>query len=53
MINYKLQIINGSGALRAVLVKPPKALTSVRRTQIPFIVYRLSFVIYNYKEDRS
>jgi hypothetical protein len=56
MKNYKLQIINGSGALRAILIKrlwrentalrkrfffSPKALKSVRRTQIQFIIYNL------------
>jgi len=54
MKNYKLLIINGSGALRAMFVRrlrrgnnalrnlfffSPKALTiNVRRTQIPFII---------------
>jgi hypothetical protein len=57
MKNYKLLIINGSGALRAVFVKrlrrqnkalrnffffSPQALTNnVRRTQIPFIINNL------------
>jgi hypothetical protein len=59
-----LRIINGNGALRAILIKrpwrgntdfrkffffSPKALKPVRRTQIPFIIYRLSFLINNYK----
>jgi len=66
MKNYKLQIINGSGALRAILIKrprrwntalrkffffSPKALKPVRRTQIPFIIYNLSFIIYNLKNS--
>jgi len=66
MKNYKLQIINGSGALRAILIErprrgktalhkffffSPKALTPVRRTQIPFIIYNLSFIIYNLKSN--
>jgi len=48
MKNYKLLIINGSGALRAGLIFSPKALKLVRRTPIPFIIYRLSFIIYNF-----
>jgi len=68
MKNYKLQIINGRGALRAILIKrlrrvntalrkffffSPKALKHVRRTQIPFIINNLSFIIYNLKRISS
>jgi hypothetical protein len=63
MKNYKLLIINGSSALRAIFIGclrqgnkamrkifffSPEALTHVRRTQIPLIVYRLSLIINNF-----
>jgi hypothetical protein len=68
MKNYKLKIKQGSGAMRAILIKrlrrdgmntvlckfflfSPEALKPVRRTQIPFIIYRLSFIIYNLKKS--
>jgi hypothetical protein len=68
MKNYKLLIINGNGALRAIFVGrlrrgnkafqnifffSPKVLTIVRRTQFPFIIYNLSFIIYNLKNVPS
>jgi hypothetical protein len=42
MKNYKLLIINGSGALRAIFIKRLR-----RENKAPFIIYHLSFIIYN------
>jgi len=48
MKNYKLLIINGSGALRAIFIKrlrrENKALWEF---PLSFIIYNLSFIIYN------
>jgi len=55
MKNYKLQIINGSGALRAILIKCPRHGNAALHKflfHLSFIIYRLSFIIYNLKGYR-